>query len=903
MANPFDAFDQTTADAAPTAPAANPFDKIDPQQSAEPPDQKPNVIGDTIRGAGKGILEGAGNMLGMPADVVHMVDKYSRALLTKGATSMGLMSPEFAQRLNDHLDSNDVTQQARSDAINSHLMNLAQSAGLDTSAPKTIPGQYAETIGQFLPAAATMGGAGTGLIKAGLKYGVLPAVASETAGQAFKGTGAEPYARVAGALGTQLPGAAMSALERIALGKPAAAPTEQALQSAQGLLDDSRAAGAPLTVPEAVQKATGSATRLGDIQRVVEQSPQGGAIMKNFYAQRPGQVDALGRSTFDQIGAQPADPYSLPGKVQAASQGVVDQAGADRSAAVNALYKRAAPDNVPQSNMQAIIDHIDGMIADDKTGIIAPKLEELKSRLTTTAPPEAVQTVPPSNAPNSPPGIIADRQRKPESLVDFLISKGGVQDQGGDLNAIGADAVHQRGAGRLVNPKGVPPDYAREAAEEAGFLPPNSTIPDLYNSLAEHIAGRPQYRISDQAAATLHGADARASSMNDMATEHYGSIVDDTAAQAGLRLSPAERDHATQVAMQGSHPEDAIRDALQSTQESALQKNAAASGQGSLGVPPAQAAMADRVPITDIANLDRARKYFRDQIGQPSISADAIPKEVAGKVGDVLGNLRSAMVDASPNFAAGKNLYQKITESQIDPLLASPTGQLAATDKFPAQSKILFNSNPLPNSQGAVGQAVRQVAKADPDAAQSLVRSHLEQTFNEATQNLQSGPNQFGGAGFAKIVAGNSQQAANLEAAVRALPDGATRWAALRKSMDIMEAMGTRQPMGSPTEFNAQMNKLLQEGHPGAAAIATAASPAEWPSFAYKMYQRLSYNQNTGKLADLFTTGDVKDLRSLVGAKPNSLRAQAMFLGALGKRASNTGQSPPPEQSSASMNP
>lgn len=728
MANPFDAFDQTTADAAPSAPAANPFDKIDPQQSAAPPDQKPNVIGDTIRGAGKGILEGAGNMLGMPADVVHLLDKGSRALLTKGATSMGLMSPEFAQRLNDHLDSNDVTQEARSGAINSHLMNLAQSAGLDTSAPKTIPGQYAETIGQFLPAAATMGGAGTGLIKAGLKYGVLPAVASETAGQAFKGTSAEPYARVAGALGTQLPGAAMSALERIALGKPAAAPTEQALQSAQGLLDDSRAAGAPLTVPEAVQKATGSATRLGDIQRVVEQSPQGGAIMKNFYAQRPGQVDALGRSTFDQIGAQPADPYSLPGKVQAASQGVVDQAAADRSAAVNALYKRAATDNVPQSNMQDILSHIDGIIADDKTGIVAPKLAELKARLT---------------AEPAKPGQPAEQT-------------------------------------------------------DTGLL--DST-------------GQP--------------------------------IVKET-------------------------PE----------------------------VPPTPA-----TPITDIANLDRARKYFRDQIGQPSISADAIPKEVAGKVGDVLGNLRSAMVDASPNFAAGKNLYQKITESQIDPLLASPTGQLAATDKFPAQSKILFNSNPLPNSQGAVGQAVRQVAKADPDAAQSLVRSHLEQTFNEATQNLQSGPNQFGGAGFAKIVAGNSQQAANLEAAVRALPDGATRWAALRKSMDIMEAMGTRQPMGSPTEFNAQMNKMLQEGHPGAAAIATAASPAEWPSFAYKMYQRLSYNQNTGKLADLFTTGDVKDLRSLVGAKPNSLRAQAMFLGALGKRASNTGQSPPPEQSSANMNP
>lgn len=62
--------------------------------------------------------------------------------------------------------------------------------------PKTTAGEYANTIGEFLP-----GGVGGG-VRGAIKYAVAPAIVSETAGQATKGTSAEPWARIGGAVAT-----------------------------------------------------------------------------------------------------------------------------------------------------------------------------------------------------------------------------------------------------------------------------------------------------------------------------------------------------------------------------------------------------------------------------------------------------------------------------------------------------------------------------------------------------------------------------------------------------------------------------------------------------------------------------------------------------------------------------
>src|SRR6185312_11875578 len=108
-----------------------------------------------------------------------------------------------------------------------------------------------------------------------------------------------------------------------------------------------------------------------------------------------------------------------------------------------------------------------------------------------------------------------------------------------------------------------------------------------------------------------------------------------------------------------------------------------------------------------------------------------------------------------------------------------------------------------------VGNAVAALAAKNPGAATQLVRAHMESVFNEATKNLQSGPNQFGAAGFAKSLVGNIQQRANLQAAVEALPNGKQLWNGIDNFLEAAEATGTRQAKGSLTAFNAPEMKAL----------------------------------------------------------------------------------------------
>lgn len=84
--------------------------------------------------------------------------------------------------------------------------------------------------------------------------------------------------------------------------------------------------------------------------------------------------------------------------------------------------------------------------------------------------------------------------------------------------------------------------------------------------------------------------------------------------------------------------------------------------------------------------------------------------------------------------------------------------------------------------------------------------------FIEATQKNIPGANQMGGAKFAAVLAGNPQQAANLAAAVRALPNGNVIADGFGRFIDVLEAMGKRQAVGSRTAYNAEELKGLSVG-------------------------------------------------------------------------------------------
>jgi hypothetical protein len=177
------------------------------------------------------------------------------------------------------------------------------------------------------------------------------------------------------------------------------------------------------------------------------------------------------------------------------------------------------------------------------------------------------------------------RGTTPDDLLSFLTRKGGVQDLGGDLAASGGGAYHHQAGGRLINPRGLPLDRAREAAEEAGFLPPGSDINDLKNAISEGLTGRKVFRPEEETAGNARRQTNSEQNMESVAYDRARADVLRVEEDHGVRASPDEIEHATRLTMQGAHPEDALRQAAAAAEERAAQNMAQRGAFGRPGVP------------------------------------------------------------------------------------------------------------------------------------------------------------------------------------------------------------------------------------------------------------------------------------------------------------------------------
>jgi hypothetical protein len=165
------------------------------------------------------------------------------------------------------------------------------------------------------------------------------------------------------------------------------------------------------------------------------------------------------------------------------------------------------------------------------------------------APTVAPET--PTPIPRPPP---VGRPDPGTSLLQFLKQRGGLQPDG-DLRAMDA---HIASPGLIRKKTGLTLDYAREAAAEAGFLPHDSTPADLLNLISEELKGRKQYghHMPEQ---IVPGVDTtgREEARREAVMEDVRMAADD----AGLTLSGATLDHATDLAARGMRAEDAVQEA------------------------------------------------------------------------------------------------------------------------------------------------------------------------------------------------------------------------------------------------------------------------------------------------------------------------------------------------------
>jgi hypothetical protein len=151
--------------------------------------------------------------------------------------------------------------------------------------------------------------------------------------------------------------------------------------------------------------------------------------------------------------------------------------------------------------------------------------------------------------------------------------------------------------------------------------------------------------------------------------------------------------------------------------------------------------------------------------------------------------------------------------------------------------------------------------------------------FNEATQRLASGgPNQSGGAKFAAQLRGNTQQNANLQAAVEALPNGEATWRGFNSFLDNLEAQQFRQAAGSRTAFKIPgVEDLKGGGLANNAAQLVATGGFSWPKKAANAIQNWNIGQNLDDLSRLLTDPAVAgEFRQIATAPVGSNKALAL---------------------------
>lgn len=222
---------------------------------------------------------------------------------------------------------------------------------------------------------------------------------------------------------------------------------------------------------------------------------------------------------------------------------------------------------------------------------------------------------------------------------------------------------------------------------------------------------------------------------------------------------------------------------------------------------------------------------------------------------------------------------QEVGRSNLERVMATPLGKLAQRDMTTKQAiEALFPTDPFRGHSNDIANTMTKLNEKSPYIAARVIRAHAEHVFDETTQQLQTGANEFGGAKFATNLLGNPEQKATLRAAIEnGMKDGPEVWKGVENLTEVLNATGKRHQAGSMTSFNTQDAKNISERGLPWEALKTGG---------VKLFDRLNnhylkmrLNGDTASLAKLFTNPEaITRLRALANAPPSSTRAGMLSL-------------------------
>lgn len=272
-------------------------------------------------------------------------------------------------------------------------------------------------------------------------------------------------------------------------------------------------------------------------------------------------------------------------------------------------------------------------------------------------------------------------------------------------------------------------------------------------------------------------------------------------------------------------------------------------------------------PTNSVKTLIAAKQYLDDEYSKQMNAVSGAEKNAARVTWSANRQLDDFLNNVSPEYAQGSRKFEIAQKTQFDPLRTSPVGQIAEGN---VGRDVLMPPTPISLYPADIKRTAELLRRKDPSALPDWTRQNLEGIFNETTQNLAGGQNQFGGAKFAATIAGNTQQRDNLRTLVTET-GGMQAWQGFEKFLDVAQAQGQRMPANSATAFNEMIKSELGVGKVSKGL--TFLKPSNVVAWA----ENVQLGRNADVLAKMLTDPDsVSKLQELAKTGPKSAKAQTL---------------------------
>lgn len=236
-------------------------------------------------------------------------------------------------------------------------------------------------------------------------------------------------------------------------------------------------------------------------------------------------------------------------------------------------------------------------------------------------------------------------------------------------------------------------------------------------------------------------------------------------------------------------------------------------------------------------------------------------------------NARDVMETFIPDWTRARQTVAQGRAANLEPLQRGPLGAISATNDLGAQTRSLFPTQPAEGAASETAQALQMMGGRTNDQARGLVRQQLVNTANEATQDLQGGPNQWGGATWAAQQMGNPEQAATLRSGVGAVGGNVPE---LNDLVAVLRATGQRQRPGSMTAYNARdLEELGNAGMTGE-ALRTGLNPPGVFRRIGQGFQNWQTERNAGRLAEAILASPAEAEQILLHARAIGLKGDEL---------------------------